>query len=549
MTNSGTTPPFVPPEDSGHGPTDEAIRTQLQRILASPEFQATDRIRDFLRFVVLETLAGRSDQLKGYTIATEVFGRGQDFNAMLDPVVRVQARRLRQALERYYLVAGQRDSVIIAIPKGRYIPFFHVKSAFAEREISDVPEWSESYPPAGPAVAVMPFEDLTTESDRSFFTIGLGEELVTEMNRFQDIVVIPCHRAVKVWAAPIDLDQVCRETGAGFVLGGTVRRDAETAKVSVRLLDAKTGRQLWAKAFKHRLEAGDLIHTQEEIARNVVAAVGSEYGIISQRLAADSRKKPPAELSTYEAMLRYYTYQVSPSPAASQACFAALQSAVEREPEYGPVWSALATLYCQMYVFDVPEFDDPLATGRAYANQGVVLEPGRQLSRVILAYASLIGDALDIFRTEAETALTLNPNNHYAVGTIGYMFVLVGEFERGRKLLAHATETNLFHPQWFHDGFYLDRYHHGDFEGALAALKPRSKDDIWHAVMAAAVLGKLGRTDEAAYHAGVLKDIKPDFCTRGRELMGRTVKDASVIDEIVDGLRRAGLDVSGGSNP
>ena len=87
-----------------------AIREQLGRILASPEFHATDKMRGFLRFVVEEKLAGRSHRLKGYTVAVEVFGRGEDFDAANDPIVRIQAGRLRRALERYYLVASTPSS-------------------------------------------------------------------------------------------------------------------------------------------------------------------------------------------------------------------------------------------------------------------------------------------------------------------------------------------------------------------------------------------------------------------------------------------------------
>ena len=106
------------------GPSAEAIRAQLERILGHPEFHATEKMRDFLRFVVEQTLAGNDRQLKGFTIATEVFGRDEDFDAAQDPVVRIQAGRLRRAMERYYLVAGGRDPVHIDIPKGGYVPVF-----------------------------------------------------------------------------------------------------------------------------------------------------------------------------------------------------------------------------------------------------------------------------------------------------------------------------------------------------------------------------------------------------------------------------------------
>ena len=104
--------------------SDEAIREQLKRILEHPEFQATDKMRDFLRYVVEETLAGSSRRIKGFSIAIEVFGRDSDFDAAHDPVVRIQAGRLRRAIERYYLVGGRQDPIRIDIPKGSYIPVF-----------------------------------------------------------------------------------------------------------------------------------------------------------------------------------------------------------------------------------------------------------------------------------------------------------------------------------------------------------------------------------------------------------------------------------------
>ena len=96
--------------------SDDRIQRQLQRILDSPEFQATSRQREFLQFVVSETLAGREQEIKGFTVATHVFGRGADFNQATDPIVSIQANQLRRALERYYLVAGGGDP--------RWLPFF-----------------------------------------------------------------------------------------------------------------------------------------------------------------------------------------------------------------------------------------------------------------------------------------------------------------------------------------------------------------------------------------------------------------------------------------
>jgi adenylate cyclase len=99
-----------------------AIKEQLHRILTSPEFDATARQKKFLRFVIQMFLKGRADEIKGYSIATDVFGRKADFDPGTDPIVSVEARRLRRALEHYYLTAGRCDKVRITIPKGSYVP-------------------------------------------------------------------------------------------------------------------------------------------------------------------------------------------------------------------------------------------------------------------------------------------------------------------------------------------------------------------------------------------------------------------------------------------
>ena len=524
-----------------------AIRDQLERILADREFLATDKMREFLRFVVEETLACREHVIKGYTVATHVFGRSDDFDPGQDPIVSIQAGRLRRALERYYLVAGQNDPIHIDIPKGRYVPRFRRHDADVQPLVgsnSSVSSATSSLP-TGPTLAVLPFENLGGDLDQTFLMTGLTDELVTELNRFQDIVVMSCQSKRHRDEMPSNPIEVGRAVSARFVLQGAVRTDSETVKVSTQLTDAKDGRQIWAEAFRHPLEAGRLIATQEEIAARVVSAIGSEFGIIARRLSAESRKKAPAELDTYETMLRYYSHQIDPSPESGLSCFVDLQKAVEREPEYGPAWSALATLHCQMYSMDVPGFDQSLDTALDFARKGVSLEPGSQLGRTILAYACYLADESEGFLEEAETALNLNPNSPYTVGAIGYFHAMRGEFERGLPLLDRAISANPCHPDWFHNGFIIHYLQRRDYEGALVELqKSNAFMSFWLPTVYATILGKLGRIDEAQVYLEQLTLQKPDFASRAYELMWRTLKIDAVLEDSIDGLNKAGLSIS-----
>jgi len=107
---------------AGDQPPPEAALEELERLLASSDFDGTPRSRDFLRFILEETLGGRQDGLSQTALATHVFGRRQDFDPTIDPIVRIQAGRLRRSLERYYLLSGAADRLRIELPRGSYLP-------------------------------------------------------------------------------------------------------------------------------------------------------------------------------------------------------------------------------------------------------------------------------------------------------------------------------------------------------------------------------------------------------------------------------------------
>jgi len=197
-----------------------------------------------------------------------------------------------------------------------------------------------------------------------------------------------------------------------------------------------------------------------------------------------------------------------------------------------------------MYTFDVPGFDQPLDTALQYARRGLFLEPGSQISHLILAYASYLSDDFDSFHKEIDTALGLNPNSLYTVGAAGYLHVMVGESERGLSLLDRAITASPFYPQWFHYAYFIDYFHRREYDRALLEIqKSSSLQDFWSPALHAAILGKLNRSSEAKVHIEELMGLKPDFASRARELLRRSLKVEDVIDELIDGMRRAGLEI------
>src|ERR1041385_2828592 len=150
---------------------DKNIRRQVERVLGSPTFHQVDRLKRFLTFIATEALAGRSDQLKEYVIGVQVFGKEESFDPRTDPIVRVQARRLRARLVRYYRENGQSDEIVIELPKGGYAPVFkHRSPNVAPRRSVGAALVSHN------TVSVQPFADHTAAGDLDYFCRGLRQE-------------------------------------------------------------------------------------------------------------------------------------------------------------------------------------------------------------------------------------------------------------------------------------------------------------------------------------------------------------------------------------
>ena len=130
--------------DEAEQPSHQDIRAALGRVIANPVLAKSPQLAHFLIFIVEETLAGRGDRLKAYTIATDGLGRDANFDPQADPIVRVEAGRLRRALEQYYATDGRDDPVVIEMPLGHYGPTFRINTALrrAASRAQGWPNWS-----------------------------------------------------------------------------------------------------------------------------------------------------------------------------------------------------------------------------------------------------------------------------------------------------------------------------------------------------------------------------------------------------------------------
>ena len=523
-------------------PTPEAIKAQLEQILQNAEFRGSEKQRNFLRFIVDETLEGRQSEIKGYTLAVSVYGRSESFDPQIDPIVRVEAGRLRRALEHYYLTAGKNDPVRITIPKGGYLPFFQAVQVPPSAIETPIRDRDNSRLPSGPSIAVLPLLNLTGEKDQDYFADGLTEELTGELARFQEFKVIASQSTMRFKGSNVDPKEAGKDLGVRFLLTGSVRKDSKKIKVTVRLIDTSTAVRIWGKDFKHDLTAADLIAMQENIARQAAGVIGDQYGLISRRLSKESRKKVPAELRVYDAVLRFYQYEAELTPEAFEKALAALEQAVETDPEYGLAWAMLGHLHADNYALEFCRIEAPLDKALTYARKGVALEAESQFARDALALVYFHqGDAAR-FLEQVEQTIQLNPNAPYVVGVAGWHMALCGSWDRGLALLKKGMQLNPYHPGWFHLAPFMYYYQRNEYENAFAAaLKFNYPGFFWDPLMRAAALGQMERAYEAKTAVGELLKLIPDFANSGPRLIGRYVKVDGLVDKVMTGLQKAGL--------
>jgi TolB-like protein len=216
----------------------QTILALVRKIIASRALARSERLARFLEFTVTETLAGNADQLKEFVIGVEVFARTRDYDPRLDPIVRVEARRLRMKLRKYYETEGREDRLHIEFPKGCYVP------SFSPYRPEDRAAESTRH-----AIAVLPFQ-----SESGSDPAAVAETLIAALVRLESIRVVACNTPFKTNRTPRDYARLRDQLSVTAVLEGSLRpANQGRVRLAVRLVDVRDGAYLWADSFERSL--------------------------------------------------------------------------------------------------------------------------------------------------------------------------------------------------------------------------------------------------------------------------------------------------------
>jgi TolB-like protein len=574
----------------------DAVRHAVDRVVRSSDFNVPERARKFLTYIVDETLDGRADRIKAYSIAIEVFGRSASFDAQSDPVVRIEAGRVRRALEHYYLTAGRDDPILIEIPKGGYVPNFSRRDGRPDRSLDAGAASTRIPPPAAggkhriwpafaalaalvvalaaallaamvvpntpeqasfgaletaaapqvPRLVVLPFADLSGTPVSAAAARGLTDEVIGQIAKFREIVVMLPVGAKPTDAAPSgDSAMPPPAPPPRYALEGSVRMDEDRLRLMARLISRSDGTVIWADSYDEALAPRDLMDIQTKIAAQLATAVAQPYGAIFSTDAAQLSDAPLQDREAYACTLAYYTYRADLRPDTHKSVEACLQRTAERFPNYATAWALLSLTYLDevrfRYAVDAgptPPLDQALAAAR----RAVELDPenvrGMQAYMTALFFSNDVKAALKIGARAVET----NPNDTELVGEYGMRLALSGEWQKGRALLLQVLDRNPGPLGYFESVVALSYYMQGDYLLAATWIKKAKLEanPIYH-LIAAAIFGQLGEAKQAHAQRDWLQGSAPDFLAELPQTLRMRNLQAKDAAHFAEGLRKAGI--------
>ena len=439
-----------------NSPGEREILDQLKRIVTSTDFNAGPRTQKLLSHLVRQELAGKGEDLRGTALAMDVFDRDASFDPNSDPVVRIEAVKLRKALEHFYLTSGSDDEISIAVPKGQYRPQFKSRPKADPRDV-------QVERTGLPTLGVVAFQGPDTPR-AILFRDGLPEEICLELARFSQI------RVISGWqdkdGSTTDEKPKTIESYCDYLLRGVVRESEDQIRISVQLTRVSTGALVWSERFDTGSGRGSAFEVQEEIAKQCAVRLGDAYGAIAEDVGARPLGRYAADGDVFEALLAFQSHMRVGGEESFQRQVELSAIAVRKNPASG-LAHALASLSCiEQVAMGKSRLEEVRETGQNHAERAIALSPYCQEALFAAAvFAQMNGD-LTRFDRLITAAVEANPNGTLLTAMAGGWVAIVGNVERGAELVRQAIASNPILPIWADTTLCLHDIVRGDYGSA-----------------------------------------------------------------------------------
>lgn len=501
------------------------IASALERVTNSPEFKDSKRSKQLLNYIVEKYLAGETAQINGTTIAQDVLGAGIDFDPSTNPIVRVQAGRLRKLLSEYYRRSGKKDNVLIYVSKGQYAPQFGERNelqpiiaapkntrTYTAREIAKWfaiglttlvllvslfyslrndqtnPQQTAQSNAIYPSIAILPFQNLTSDPSKDVFKQGFQHQLGTDLSRF---------RAIRVVYSDLQFEEIFAQKMpiADYVLEGTFLSIENEIDLLIKFINVKTGQTITQHRVKRKSDDDSYYNALANISSSLSGQYAGQDGALVKeslkeiRLELDLENHRHKDMKAFECLSLFHMFEANKSKENFDHAAKCLPYQVSQNETDSSLLAAFAwiTTYGNFETGLLKEYpvkeDYSLTKALELAEKAVALNPGDSLA---YGYVALIQWRMG--RKEAaiqsmRRSIQLNPAASANLANLGHFLSFTGDWENGFKASRKAIAQTPNAPYWYFTPLFM-----------RAVLDGNAKDATHYSQKIGIVKGRDGTT-------------------------------------------------------
>ena len=392
-----------------------------------------------------------------------------------------------------------------------------------------------------PAIAVLPFDNLSGDPEQEYFVDGMTEDLITRLSSARFLQVIARNSSFVYKGRAVDVKQVSRELGVRYVVEGSVRRTGDRIRISAQLIDATTGHHVWANTYDRELR--DVFALQDEISQTITESIRPEVAAVELERVM---RRNPRSLDAYENVLRgsWYFFKFTREDNPRARSF--FERATELDPDYATAFAWIASTH---YVDVTFGWSDSRTRSAAElersAQRCVALDTREAMCAVVVGFAHRIAGRTDEAVATYRRAIELNPSSAEAHYFLGSLLAFTGRPDEAIPNIETAIRLSPHDPlmSTYLGGMGISHFAAGRYEAAVewtersASAKPRSLN----LGFLASGYAHLGRLDDARATVERLTRHEPGYTLADAERIFGATADPGLAERYLDGLRRAGL--------
>jgi len=394
--------------------------------------------------------------------------------------------------------------------------------------------------PDKPSIAVLPFDNMSSDAEQEYFADGIAEDIITALSRVERFFVTARNSSFTYKGRAVDVQQVGRELGVRYILEGSVRRSGQRLRVTAQLIDATTGKHVWAEHYDRELS--DIFDVQDEITRNVVATTQTQIQLIEGSLFEEMEK---LSLPVWVLVNRSWKQMYELNDQSLQEAISLAEEAVSLDPGSGRAHQALASaLFHWIWMGFATDVGTAFARALRMAERAVRLDKNNEYSHWTLGLLRLLNGEHDKATAELERAIEINPNCSLAYGTLATVLNFAGYPEKAIANNEIAIRSNPRDPSIFfrYSGlalsYFLTKKYEAAIELARKAVHLKPEWHVGHAVLVASLV-ESGQLDDARLAVEDYVNQSPKASIG--EIAELPFRVSAHREQLVTALRKAGL--------